>query len=677
MAGKPNILFILVDQMRMPPDQANLTPALRQLNQVLSFDPELEPDNPFLPFFPAFRRLRRHAIRLANHHIAAAACVPSRASLFTGQYPSRHLVTQTAGMFKQTNDPGFPWLPSNQVPTVGDWFRSAGYSTHFIGRHDFTASPAPSLEDWGFSDWVASWPSSQGGGPGNLGVFRDIGFVDVANTFFNRKALGTQTTITNVYNNTNATNAQTPWMAVAGFVNPHDITGWPLPWLGGVQTLPATVDDDDVFAQIGQLLAQPATIPQQGERSAPPAGGTYCVQLNPQGFPQDNAVLAPSWQSDLTTKPSCQLEASYKISQGFLAAYPSQLWQIAPLPYKSTPRPQEWLLSHLQVYIYFQYLVNLQIDRMLANLEINGLLDNTIVVFTSDHGEMGGAHGGQIEKWHNAYRESIHVPCVVSSSLLNPDEHQMADLSQVTSHIDLVPTLLGLAGYHKPEQSLLQSLILGHTVYELPGRDLSFAIQAAGEGANPGQQAGQSTEATREVDPMEGVLFVTQDDITLPTDRNNLPATFTAFLSIVKDAISQGKQDTCEGPIVQPNHVYAWCEREWKLARYIDGRRSNGTPTPDGEPYACDQWELYCLAEDPAEEINLVSWCDGQPVPQPDRIPASWNLSPEQLQSELERLRRALAAGMQRVGYAPNGGPANTMPLSSRDQLNRHNFNAP
>lgn len=72
-----------------------------------------------------------------------------------------------------------------------------------------------------------------------------------------------------------------------------------------------------------------------------------------------------------------------------------------------------------------------------------------------------------------------------------------------------------------------------------------------------------------------------------------------------------------------------------------------------------------------------MSWCDGQPVPQPDRIPASWNLSPEQLQAELERLRRALAAGMQRVGYAPNGGSANTMPLSSRDQLNRHNFNAP
>jgi hypothetical protein len=459
-------------------------------------------------------------------------------------------------------------------------------------------------------------------------------------------------------------------MAVAGFVNPHDITGWPLPWLGGVQTLPAAGGCGDVFAQIGQLLAQPATIPSQGERSAPPAGGCYRVPLNPQGFPQHNAVLAPSWQSDLATKPSCQLEASYKISQGFLAAYPSQLWQVAPLPYKSTARPQEWLLSHLQAYIYFQYLVNLEIDRMLANLEDNGLLENTIVVFTSDHGELGGAHGGQIEKWHNAYRESVHVPCVVSSPLLNPHEHQMADLAQVTSHIDLVPTLLGLAGYHKPEQTVLQSLILGHTVYDLPGRDLSVAITAAGQGVSAGEQSGATAKE-------EGVLFVTQDDITLPTDRNNLPATFTAFLSIVKDAINQGKQDTREGPIVQPNHVYAWCESEWKLARYIDGRRANGTPPPDGEPYACDQWELYCLGEDPAEEINLVSWCDGEPVPQPERIPESWTLTPQQLQAQLERLRLALAAAMHRVGYAPNGGPARTTPLGEREQLDRHNFNTP
>src|SRR4029079_6620178 len=164
MVNRPNFLFILVDQMRVPPSQPNLTPRLKELNQVLSFDPQMKEDNPFLRFFPAFRRLRHHSVRLARHPTASAACVPSRAPLITGQYPSRHLVTQTAGMFKQDYDPGFPWLPSNQVPTIGDWFRAAGARTARFGRHDFTTPPAPSREEWGFSDWSTSWPSTQGGG---------------------------------------------------------------------------------------------------------------------------------------------------------------------------------------------------------------------------------------------------------------------------------------------------------------------------------------------------------------------------------------------------------------------------------------------------------------------------------------------------------------------------------
>jgi arylsulfatase A-like enzyme len=658
MADNPNILFILVDQMRMPPSQANLTPRLAELNQVLSFDPDLNDDNPFLAFFPAFRRLRRNGVRLSRHHIAAAACVPSRATLFTGQYPSRHLVTQTAGMFKQEYDPGFPWLPNNQVPTVGDWFRAAGYSTHYFGRHDFTTPPAPSLENWGFSDWSLSWPSSQGGGPGNLGVFRDIGFANVANGFFSRKALGVETNIRNIYNSTNATTDQTPWFAVAAFVNPHDITGWPLPWLGGVQKgTGSTGGDSDILARIQALLQDPAPIPSQGERSQPPAGGTYAVPLNPDGFPQDNSVLAPSWTSDLSTKPACQYEASFKISQGFLAQWPQQLWQAAPLPYKSAPRSEEWLLAHLQAYVYYQYLVNLEIDKVLANLEELGLLDNTVIVFTSDHGEMGGAHGGQVEKWHNAYRETIHVPFVISSPLVNPSADTMVDIDSVTSHIDLVPTLLGLAGYDAAQQAALQPLILGHEVYDLPGRDLTPLIKGGGgDGA--------------------GVLFVTQDDITLPTDRSSLPATFTNYLKIVDDAIAQGTQQTTPGPITQPNHVYAYCEQHWKLVRYIDGRRSEGG-SPDPSTYEPDQWELYDLAEDPAETINLVSWQQGQPVPEPGRIPAGWQLQEPELVVTLERLRLALAAAMERVGYSPDGGPAKRPEQSAQEWFNRYDFNAP
>ena len=72
-----------------------------------------------------------------------------------------------------------------------------------------------------------------------------------------------------------------------------------------------------------------------------------------------------------------------------------------------------------------------------------------------------------------------------------------------------------------------------------------------------------------------------------------------------------------------------------------------------------------------------MSWLAGEPVPQPQRIPAGWPLTPEQLGFQLDRLRRELAAAMERMGYAPNGGPAQTSPLSAREQLNRHNFNTP
>ena len=44
----------------------------------------------------------------------------------------------------------------------------------------------------------------------------------------------------------------------------------------------------------------------------------------------------------------------------------------------------------------------------------SGMADDTIVVFTSDHGDLLGAHGGLQQKWYNAYDEAIRVPMLVS-----------------------------------------------------------------------------------------------------------------------------------------------------------------------------------------------------------------------------------------------------------------------
>ena len=61
------------------------------------------------------------------------------------------------------------------------------------------------------------------------------------------------------------------------------------------------------------------------------------------------------------------------------------------------------------------YLVN-----VLDTLEATGLLENTLIIRTSDHGEMGLAHGGLRQKNFNVYEESQRVPLVYSSPRLFP-----------------------------------------------------------------------------------------------------------------------------------------------------------------------------------------------------------------------------------------------------------------
>ena len=90
------------------------------------------------------------------------------------------------------------------------------------------------------------------------------------------------------------------------------------------------------------------------------------------------------------------------------------------------------------------------VDRMVGSvldaLDDAGLKENTIVVFTSDHGEMVCTHG-QVEM-RTPYEESSRVPLVVRAPWLSEDQkHVGGNFSQ----IDFVPTLLDLLGQSVPE----------------------------------------------------------------------------------------------------------------------------------------------------------------------------------------------------------------------------------
>src|SRR5262249_47903551 len=85
--------------------------------------------------------------------------------------------------------------------------------------------------------------------------------------------------------------------------------------------------------------------------------------------------------------------------------------------------------------------VDVQLEAMLKELDALGLTDKTAVMYTSDHGEMAGAHGLR-GKGPFAYEENVHLPLYV----VHPDVKGGQECRALTGHIDLVPTLLTMAG---------------------------------------------------------------------------------------------------------------------------------------------------------------------------------------------------------------------------------------
>ncbi|MGJ8655147.1 MAG: sulfatase [Akkermansiaceae bacterium] len=87
-----------------------------------------------------------------------------------------------------------------------------------------------------------------------------------------------------------------------------------------------------------------------------------------------------------------------------------------------------------------------QVGRVLDALEKNGLKDNTIVVFTSDHGYLLGEHD-KFQKMH-LFEEATRVPFIVSVPWMK-SEHGKGTV-KLTELIDLYPTLTDLAGITAP-----------------------------------------------------------------------------------------------------------------------------------------------------------------------------------------------------------------------------------
>jgi arylsulfatase A-like enzyme len=184
----------------------------------------------------------------------------------------------------------------------------------------------------------------------------------------------------------NAQSGTTPWCTTVSFINPHDITQY----YNGTNTVPGENNPPNVISQM------------------------------PANFQTIKHIAA---------KPQLQLAFLKKIEKEY-----------GTLPHSGPGYQTPWLRL-LNTYLYCQQLVDQQIGPVLNALASSAYANNTIVIFTADHGEYGGSHGLH-DKAGAAYEESIHVPFYVRNL---GEADAGSSRSQLCSSVDVVGLLLSLA----------------------------------------------------------------------------------------------------------------------------------------------------------------------------------------------------------------------------------------
>ncbi len=550
MTQRPDVVVILTDQERAaPPYESDELAAWRQSS------------------LPGTQWFEDNGVSFRRHHTGSLACVPSRPTLFTGQFPDVHGVTQTNGLGKMEDDPRMRWLRPGEVPTLGHWFRAAGYDTHYDGKwhmthadlHDASGErittndddgnvdaaavqrylDANPLDAFGFSGWVG--PEPHGGDPADSGLVRDEIVADrIVSWLEDRYAK----------RSAGDADALRPFLLVASFVNPHDIVFAPA-WLG-------------------------------------PLGSSAPLDERPNDPPP--VAPSPTDDEDLRTKPAAQV--------AFRTSYPST--------YAAAPVVERVYRTQAQQYRDLYYRLHREVDGPLDRVRravTEGGSAEAVLVRTSDHGEMLGAHGGLHQKWFNLYDEATRVPFIIARIGSGATTATVVD-DAPTSHVDLVPTLCSAAGIDIDEVAA-EFASLFSEVHALPGLDLMPVVDGHAEP----DRSRSVYMLTRDNMP-EGVSGASgvarrmgRASNPPPPMRIQVPAyvgaNFEGIVTRVEDGAATGGA----------GHL-------WKLVRSFDDPATWTEPHvrhlaadgPTGQTHRTsvlpDQWELYDLDADPIEAVN-------------------------------------------------------------------------
>lgn len=465
---------------------------------------------------PGHDRLKQKGVTFHNHYCPAVMCTSSRAVLMTG------LQTADNRMFENTDMPYVKPM-SKQIPTIGHMLRGAGYYTAYKGKWHLNVdyekrdrSLNKEMDEYGFSDFelpVDSLAHALGGYKHDEMIASEaIGWLRDKGQTLHREGK--------------------PWSMVVSLVNPHDIMYFNT-------DAPGQAVQDNGRLMMGAARAPEHAMYRKRWNAKLPA--SLSQSLNEPGRPKAHFEFDRSWGYSLGSIP---LEA--------------ERWQ----------RFSDFYLNSLRC-------IDQQLVRLLDELDALGLADDTVVVFTSDHGEMGGAHGLR-GKGPMAYQEVMHLPLYI----VHPDVKGGQDCYALTGHIDLLPTLMSIAGVDSKRTEELAGR-------KLPGKDASVLLN------DPGKA---DVNAIR-----ESVLYT----------YSGLATNDSELIRHISEARADGKnpKEAVKLAGYRPNlkkrgSLRTAFDGRYKFTRYFSPLERHSPKSID-ELYRWNDVELFDLKSDPREMVNL------------------------------------------------------------------------
>ncbi|HKT83109.1 MAG TPA: sulfatase-like hydrolase/transferase [Solirubrobacterales bacterium] len=411
---------------------------------------------------PGMRRLRQHGVSFERAFTNACMCSPARSTLMSGYFPAQHGVKYT--LEEDMPYPEYPYqaeLPRPpELSNLATVMKAAGYNVIYKGK--WHCSKPAQKEDAQPSDLerygFTRW------NPPDAGANQSVpeaggGFIDNDGRFIESVGSPEAGDEGVMQYLSSAAAQQQPFFLVISLVNPHDVLFYPS------KTFEEAGYDDSWI---------------QGDINVPETN-----------------------DEDLSTKPSVQ----------------EQFLKIFNLTGK--PKTEQEKRGYLNFYGNLMRSSDNYIVNVLNKLEEAGLYDDTLIVRTADHGEMGLTHGGMRQKNFNFYEEATRVPLVYSNPKLFPAPQSTDAL---VSHVDFLPTLASLAGAPKSARSNWQGVDYSKLVLQ-----------------------------PKTAKPVQDYVVFTYDDI------------------------QSGQKN---GPYPKPpNHIVSIREGRWKLAKYYDTSKKNPKPT--------------------------------------------------------------------------------------------------